>query len=102
MDARYGTMVENALFSVVPREGSLAVAKVRPPIHEFIRRLLYSELNIQSASAVLKTVLKFDWNDKEMAAYIVKCLVNAWNLKYFNIKTLAWLVAELSRWDSYY
>lgn len=97
MDSRYVTMVENALFAVVPRENSITAIKERPPMHEFIRRLLYQELNVQNASSIFKTMSKLNWDDPELSAYAVKCLANAWNLKYFHIKTLAWVVSELSR-----
>lgn len=99
MDSRYCTMVENAWYAVVPREGlgGAAVCKDRPPLHQFLRRLLYQELNVHNASAVYKTMLKLDWDEPELHAYVVKCFINACNLKYFHIKTLAWLVSELSR-----
>lgn len=97
LDSRYATMVENAFYAVVPREGGQAVRKERPPMHDFVRFILYQELSKQNVSMVVKLLHKIDWNDPEISAYVVKCLINAWNLKYFNIRTLAKLVAELAR-----
>ncbi|KAK6645227.1 hypothetical protein RUM43_001503 [Polyplax serrata] len=97
LDSRYATMTENAFYAVIPREGGQTVKKERPPIHEFIRQILYHELSRQNVSMVIKLLNKVDWNDPDISAYVVKCLVNAWNVKYFNIKTLAGLVADISR-----
>lgn len=97
LDSRYVTMVENAFYAVLPREGIATIRKDRPPMHEFLRQILYQELSKQNVSMVTKLLHKIDWNDPELSAYVVKCLVNAWNLKYFNIRTLAGLVADLSR-----
>ena len=40
-------------------------------------------------------VRKLNWEDVEVAAYIVKCVKNVWNIKYFNIRYLASLLAGL-------
>ena len=38
---------------------------------------------------------RFNWEDADLAAYIVKCIKNVWNIKYFNIRYLASLLAGL-------
>lgn len=46
LDSRYVTMIENAYYFVNPPEsGPGIVKKERPPIHEFIRKLLYQDLS---------------------------------------------------------
>lgn len=43
-DSRYITMIENAYYQVVPVESKAACVKVRPPLHVYIRHLLFVEL----------------------------------------------------------
>ena len=45
LDARYNTMIENAFYYCNPPEYKREEAKQRPPQHEYIRRLLYRDLN---------------------------------------------------------
>lgn len=43
-DSRYITMIENAYYQVVPVESKAAYVKIRPPLHLYIRHLLFVEL----------------------------------------------------------
>lgn len=38
---------------------------------------------------------KLDWDDAEAAAYITKCLTAVWNVKFYNIRCVANLLAGL-------
>jgi len=117
MDSRYVTMIENAFFFVNPPEGSTVKIKERPPLHAFIRKTLYQDLSkpttdkvsrIQEIRSprtcpeliiiilqVLRLMRRLNWEDKDLAAYAIKCLTAAWNVKYYNIRCLASLVAGL-------
>ena len=45
MDSRYSMMVENAFYSVnPPDESSVAREKRRPPMQEYVMKLLYNDL----------------------------------------------------------
>ena len=44
-DQRYMTMIENAYYYSNPPEVKKEAVKVRPPLHEYIRKLLYKDLN---------------------------------------------------------
>ena len=69
---------------------------VIPPLHEYIDKLLFLDLNRTSTEKVLKQIRKIDWSgDKEAAEYAVKCLGSVWNVKYFNIQYAASLLAGL-------
>lgn len=53
MDVRYVTMIENAFFFVNPPEGGALKVKERPPIHSFIRKILYQDLSKPTTDKVL-------------------------------------------------
>ncbi|XP_039298852.1 regulator of nonsense transcripts 2 isoform X2 [Nilaparvata lugens] len=98
LDWRYITMVENAFYHVSPPESQASVTKERPPLHRFIRHILYQQLmkpGPESEALVLNLMRKLEWDKKEVAAYAIKCLTNASNVKYYNIQCLANLLAGL-------
>jgi len=94
-DARYTTMIENAYYLVIPTESTQEQKVERPPKHQYIRKLLYNDLNKSNVERILRQVRKFDWENAELAAYLIKCLKNVWNVKYYNIRYLASLLAGL-------
>ncbi|GIY54489.1 regulator of nonsense transcripts 2 [Caerostris extrusa] len=105
IDSRYTTMIENAFYYCNPPEVAPMVKKERPPLHEYIRKLLYQDLtktindkssDKQSPSArVLRQLRKMNWDDADAADYITKCFIGVWNVKFYNIRCLANLLAGL-------
>ena len=45
MESRYSTMIENAFYYSNPPDVQQTTKKVRPPMHEYIRKLLYKDLS---------------------------------------------------------
>ena len=45
LDGRYSIMIENAFYYCNPPENKQIEKKVRSPIHEYIKKLLYKDLN---------------------------------------------------------
>lgn len=82
----------------MPAEGSArAAVKVRPPLHQYVRHLLFVELgNKGSTNRILKQLRKLNWKDPDETSYAIRCLTSAWKVKYPNIRTLAGVVAELT------
>lgn len=101
LDNRYSTMIENSYYMISPPDTPLEQRKERPIPHQYIRKLLYTDLNKSNCEKILKQVRKFDWENPAMAAYIVKCIKNVWNLKYFNIRYLASLLAGLIQYHDW-
>jgi len=101
LDSRYVTMIENAYYLVTPANSTAEARKERPPEHQFLRKLIYGDLNKNNCEKILKQIRKYNWEDPNMAAYIVKCIKNVWNLKYFNIRYLASLVAGLMQYHDW-
>jgi len=52
LDIRYNTLIENAFYYCNPPSSQNLVRENRPPKHEYIRRLLYKDLNKLSTEKV--------------------------------------------------
>ncbi|KAK9871574.1 hypothetical protein WA026_012955 [Henosepilachna vigintioctopunctata] len=94
-DSRYITQIENAYYFVNPPEVITVAKKERPVMHQFIRKLLYQDLQKNNIDKVMRLVRKLNWNDEDTSSYTIKCLTNAYNVKYYNIRCLANLLAGL-------
>merc|ERR1719483_1124679 len=101
LDSRYTTMIENAYYMVAPPDTPQEARRERPPLHQYIRKLIYADLNKTNTEKILRQIRKFNWDDPEVAAYNVKCLKNVWNLKYFNIRYVASLLAGLVQYHDW-
>ncbi|XP_028810620.1 regulator of nonsense transcripts 2 [Denticeps clupeoides] len=95
LDARYVTMVENAYYYCNPPPIEKAVRKKRPPLQEYIRKLLYKDLSKVTTEKVLRQMRKLPWQDPEIKGYLICCMVNIWNVKYNSIHCVANLLAGL-------
>ncbi|MED6152342.1 Regulator of nonsense transcripts upf2, partial [Stylosanthes scabra] len=96
LDPRHITLVENAYYLCKPPERSARVAKVRPPLHQYIRKLLFSDLDKSTIEHVLRQLRKLPWNECE--PYLLKCFLKVYKGKYGQIHLIASLAAGLSRY----
>lgn len=96
LESRYTTMIENAFYFSNPPEVQQMAWKVRPPMHEYIRKLLYKDLSKTTTEKVLRQLRKLKWDDHEIAFYATKCLIAVWNLRYNSIHCAANLLAGLA------
>ncbi|KAL3617609.1 Regulator of nonsense transcripts upf2 [Castilleja foliolosa] len=96
LDPRQSTLVENAYYLCKPPERSARVSKVRPPLHQYIRKLLFSDLDKSSIEHVLRQLRKLPWDECE--PYILKCFLKVHKGKYGQIHLIASLTAGLSRY----
>ncbi|XP_068132222.1 regulator of nonsense transcripts 2 [Hyperolius riggenbachi] len=95
LDARYVTMVENAYYYCNPPPAEKTVKKKRPPLQEYIRKLLYKDLSKVTTEKVLRQMRKLAWQDPEVKEYVICCMINIWNVKYNSIHCVANLLAGL-------
>ncbi|XP_023617723.1 regulator of nonsense transcripts 2 isoform X6 [Myotis yumanensis] len=95
LDARYVTMVENAYYYCNPPPAEKTVKKKRPPLQEYIRKLLYKDLSKVTTEKVLRQMRKLPWQDQEVKDYVICCMINIWNVKYNSIHCVANLLAGL-------
>ncbi|XP_041348866.1 regulator of nonsense transcripts 2-like isoform X2 [Gigantopelta aegis] len=96
LGTRYTTMIENAYFYSNPPDVQEIKRKVRPPIHEYIRKLLYKDLSKVTTEKVLRQMRKLDWDNVDIAFYITKCLTAVWNIRYNSVHCAANLLAGLA------
>ncbi|XP_010534438.1 PREDICTED: regulator of nonsense transcripts UPF2 [Tarenaya hassleriana] len=96
LDPRQSNLVENAYYLCKPPERSARIAKVRPPLHQYIRKLLFSDLDKSTIEHVLRQLRKLPWTECEQ--YILKCFMKVHKGKYGQIHLIASLTAGLSRY----
>lgn len=96
VDSKYVTMIENAYYFTNPPEIVRHVVE-EPPVHIYVRYLLCECLNRSSIDKVLQKIKKLDWNDKALAKFVINCMIEAYNLKFYNIRYLAALLAALNK-----
>lgn len=96
LDPRHSTLVENAYYLCKPPERSARISKVRPPLHQYIRKLLFSDLDKSSIEHVLRQLRKLPWSECE--PYLLKCFMKVHRGKYGQIHLIASLTAGLSRY----
>ncbi|AQK72825.1 Regulator of nonsense transcripts UPF2 [Zea mays] len=96
LDPRHSTLVENAYYLCKPPERSARISKVRPPLHQYIRKLLFSDLDKSSVEHVLRQLRKLPW--AECQQYLLKCFLKVHKGKYSQVHLIALLTASLSRY----
>ncbi|CAH1388507.1 unnamed protein product [Nezara viridula] len=102
LDIRYTNMIENAYYYVNPPESTTVIRKKRPPLHEFIRKLIFQDLMYNEYERrVLKQLRCLDWDNESVADYAIKCLSSAWKIKFHRIAALANLVAGLVEFQEF-
>lgn len=95
VDSKYVTMIENAYYFTNPPKVTKRVVE-EPPVHLYIKYLLYDFLNRSTIDKVLKKIKLTDWNDKSLAKFVINCMIEAYNLKFYNIRYLAALLSALN------
>ncbi|XP_076469583.1 regulator of nonsense transcripts 2-like isoform X2 [Babylonia areolata] len=96
LDSRYETMIENAYFYSNPPENPQSTRVERPPMHNYIRRLLYKDLSKITTEKVLRQMRKLNWDDSEIAFYATKCLTAVWNIRFNSVHCAANLLAGIA------
>lgn len=93
LDSRQLTLIENAFFYCNPPEKQKVAQVERPPMHEYIRKLLYKDLSKTTTEKVLRQIRKLPWDDPQIVLYVIKCLIRVWNVKYNSVHCAANLLA---------
>lgn len=96
VDSKYVTMIENAYYFTNPPEIVRQVVE-EPPTRVYVRYLLCECLNRSTIEKVLQKIKKLDWSDKDLTKFVINCMIEAYNLKFYNIRYLAALLAALNK-----
>lgn len=93
LDARRCALVDSAYYTCRPIQ-KVIERKVRPPLHEYIRNLIYSQLSRKTLQKVATQLLKLPWHDTE--EYLLKRLFKACRGSHDAVPLVASLIARLS------
>lgn len=96
IDSKYVTMIENAYYFTNPPEIIKHVVE-EPPVHIYVRYLLCECLNRSTIESVLQKIKKLNWADTKLAKFVINCMIEAYNLKFYNIRYLAALLAAMNK-----
>ncbi|KFB47523.1 hypothetical protein ZHAS_00015483 [Anopheles sinensis] len=99
MHGRHAQQVENCYYLVKRPERLKVTRKVRPLIHNYIRHLIYKELDKSNVDKMIKLLRRLDWGDPSTFTYAVRCLSKAYNIRYHLIRSLADLLAGLNSYQ---
>lgn len=92
---RLDTMVENAFYQCVPPERQAKKRKDEPALHQYIRKLIYLDLNKNTVKYALKQLRKIPW-DSQNELFLLNCLLKVHKGKYNNIHLVASLISALA------
>lgn len=95
MDQRYQLMIDNAYYTCNPPTAGASTKVERLPIQEYCRKLMFQDLTRNTVEKILKQMRKFNWDDAQVDAYVVRCLSQPWRVKFVNVQWMASLLAGL-------
>lgn len=99
LDGRQKSLVEDALYAANPPEVKPTLRVLRPPLQEYIIKLLYKDLNKLNTEKILKQFRKLPWTDLQVFQWAVQALTEVWNVKFSNIHCVANLLAGLNSYQ---
>ncbi|XP_065363100.1 regulator of nonsense transcripts 2 [Calliphora vicina] len=99
LDSRHAAQVENVFYLVKPPETVKQDVVLRPVIHEYIRHLIFEELNKQNVDRCIKMLRRINWHEPTISNYVIKCLSKAYLLRFPLIRCLADLLSGLSSYQ---
>ncbi|KAK9370483.1 armadillo-type protein [Lipomyces kononenkoae] len=98
LDARDRILLENAFYYVNPPERPAIVQKERSVVEQYVRKLVFMDLNKRTYHHVLKQFRKLHWEDPETVAAINKAFTKVWKVKYGNIHLMALIASCLMKY----
>lgn len=108
-------LIENAVYFVNPPERAAIEQKERSPVEQYIRKIMYLDLNKKTLDKIVKQVRKLHWEDAEvnlLSSYASVCtnrvdqvvdvlqkiFTKPAKIKYSNIHLLAVILGSLNRY----
>lgn len=70
-------------------------------MQEYIRKLLYHDLVKTNIDKILRQIRKLNWDDPEISSYTIKCFIAIWNVKFYNVRCVANLLAGLNAFQDW-
>lgn len=82
-------MLANALYYVNPPPEIVVVEKKRSVVEQYIRKLIYVDLDDDNAVKIFEQLMKMDWNDQDTFAALRKVFCKIWKVRQGNIGVMA-------------
>lgn len=82
LDHRQVLVLDNAYYQCNPPERKAQELKVRSPIEQYIRHLIYDVLSKRNCEKVVKLLRKLDWKDDEVRRVLHAALTRVWRTKF--------------------
>lgn len=98
LEARHNTLVETAFFAAKPASGvRLQKRKERPPLQEYIRRLIYSWLTPDNVRWTAQQMRRLPWTD-ELQHYVIKKFTKVSHMRFSTIPEIALLISFVGKY----
>lgn len=97
LDPRAETLIDNAYYQCKPPETCRAAPKEYDPKYLFMIHMLYSKLDKSNVAQVAKTLLKLNFQEKQMYRYFVKAVFKVTKGKCLQMKLVAQVVHTISK-----
>jgi regulator of nonsense transcripts 2 len=91
---RLDTMVENAYYQCIPPERQVKKRKDEPPLHQYIRKLLFADLNRKNTKYVLEQLRKIPYGS-EAEQFLLTCFLKVHKGKFSNVPLVASILSGL-------
>ncbi|KAF4764311.1 hypothetical protein N7455_010387 [Penicillium solitum] len=91
-------VIENAIYYVDPPPRPAIQQKERTPMEQYIRRLIYLDMNKRNYTKILKSIRKLHWEEREVVEILERVFSKPVKVKYGSIHLLAILVSALYRY----
>lgn len=91
-------VIENAIYYVDPPPRPAIQQKERTPMEQYIRRLIYLDMNKRNYTKILKAIRKLHWEEEEVVDILDRVFSKPVKVKYGSIHLLAILVSALYRY----
>ncbi|KAJ5482486.1 Nonsense-mediated mRNA decay factor (Upf2) [Penicillium sp. IBT 31633x] len=91
-------VIENAIYYVDPPPRPAIQQKDRTPMEQYIRRLIYLDMNKRNYTKILKSIRKLHWEEQEVVEILERVFSKPVKVKYGSIHLLAILASALYRY----
>ncbi|KAJ5974399.1 hypothetical protein N7481_011609 [Penicillium waksmanii] len=91
-------VIENAIYYVDPPPRPAIQQKDRTPMEQYIRRLIYLDMNKRNYTKILKAIRKLHWEEQEVVDILERVFSKPVKVKYGSIHLLAILVGAMYRY----
>eukprot|EP00475_Leptophrys_vorax_P023152 TRINITY_DN31589_c0_g1_i1.p1 TRINITY_DN31589_c0_g1~~TRINITY_DN31589_c0_g1_i1.p1 ORF type:complete len:455 (-),score=142.24 TRINITY_DN31589_c0_g1_i1:1390-2754(-) len=96
LEDQFKVMIENAFFSCNPPPRVVVARIAMPLLHEYIRKLIYSDLQHKTVDIVTEKLLRLPW-DEECLGYLRTTFFEIYNVDYSNISAVAQVISKVNK-----